>query len=368
MLLYINGNYPHHSLHRELVAGLADLGNEIAVFVPMNGTECENRYSCDSPGVTMVYRDCLSLSDKVFFFQKIRKIVREIEKTVDMGKVDCILAGTVYSDGYAAYLLHKKYHIPFSVAVRQTDVAYQMKWRPYLNGFIRRLLEQTTRIVFLTPAYLGCFDKIGSFQDKSVIIPNAVNDYWFEVQTTTRQKHKPLSLIYVGELSANKNVKTTIRAVAELKKRGVPAELHIVGSGKEEDECRVLAGECGISERIFFHGWQNEKEKIKAFYDQSDIFVMPSFRETFGTVYIEALSQGIPVIYTRGQGIDGFFNQGTVGFSCEPTDINAIATAISVISEQYEFMSAECVAASKRFQWKTVAEQYNEVIDIMRNR
>ena len=35
------------------------------------------------------------------------------------GKVDCILAGTVYSDGYAAYLLHKKYHIPFSVAVRQ---------------------------------------------------------------------------------------------------------------------------------------------------------------------------------------------------------------------------------------------------------
>lgn len=368
MLLYINGNYPHHSLHRELVAELADLGNEIAVFVPMHGTECDNRYFCDSPGVTMVYRDCLSLSDKVFFFQKIRKIVREIEKSVDMGKVDCILAGTVYSDGYAAYLLHKKYHIPFSVTVRETDITYHMKWRRYLFRSIKQLLKDAEKIIFLSPSYQQYLAKFRCDTKKYVIIPNAVNDYWFSNANKQKKRHDPLSLIYVGEISARKNVITTIYVLAELAQKQMQAVFHIVGSGEEEESCRRLAERIGVSDRVFFHGWQQEKEKIRELYNQADIFVMPSLRETFGTVYIEAISQGLPVIYTRGQGIDGYFERGTVGYSCDPHNIHEITSAITAISEQYESISAECVAASKRFQWKTVAKQYNEVIDIMRNR
>ena len=41
---------------------------------------------------------------------------------------------------------------------------------------------------------------------------------------------------------------------------------------------------------------------------------MPSRYETFGLVYGEAMSQGLPIIYSKGQGVDGYFKEGTVGY------------------------------------------------------
>ena len=57
------------------------------------------------------------------------------------------------------------------------------------------------------------------------------------------------------------------------------------------------------------------------FYKSAHIFVMPSLTETFGIVFIEALSQGLPLIYTKGQGIDGYFPQGFVGYAYNPLDV-----------------------------------------------
>ena len=362
MLLYINGNYPHHSLHRELVTKLAEMGHEITVMVPMKGTNLDGKFHCDHPNVRIVYSDCLRTSDRVFFLPKIRRIAREIEKQVDLKKVDCILAGTVYSDGGVAYLIYKEYGIPFSVAVRETDVTYQMRWRPYLNGFIKRLLGKASKVIFLSPAYKPLLDRFESDHSKYTVIPNAVRDEWFCESRKKRELHSPLALIFVGEISARKNVGTVIKTVAKLNQRGIPTVFHIVGSGDEESLCAKLAAKLGIADRVFFHGWQNSYDKIRAFYEQADIFVMLSHRETFGTVYIEALSQGLPVIFTKGQGIDGYFEDGSVGFACDPTDIPGIINAIQRIAACYPSVSKRCIMESERFRWSEVARQYDGVI------
>lgn len=368
MILYINGNYPYHSLHSELVYKLAEMGNEIIVFAPMRGKNGYGLFPCDHPRVRVIYSDCLNYADKVVLIHKTRKIAKVIEQQVDMSKVDCMLAGTVYSDGMVAYQLHQKYHIPFSVAVRGTDISFQMKFRPYLNAHIKKLLHHTAKIIFLTPAFMKRFSKFGNDQTKYIIIPNAVNDYWFQQQKQKRNLHEPRSIIFVGEITKNKNVRTTIKAISELNKRNFKVNFHIVGSGAEEANCRALAKELNIEEQIFFHGWQKGKEKIKEIYDKADLFVMPSLRETFGTVYIEALSQGIPVIYSRGQGIDGYFEQGVIGYSCNPTDTIDIVNAIQKIVEDYSAFSDRCVIASRRFQWKEVAKQYDQVLSYMREK
>ena len=66
-------------------------------------------------------------------------------------------------------------------------------------------------------------------------------------------------------------------------------------------------------------------ENFIKYFIESDIFVMPSRYETFGLVYVEALSQGLPVIYTRGQGFDGQIPDGEVGYSVKCNDVNEIA-------------------------------------------
>ena len=368
MVLYIDGNYPLHSLHRELVSGLADMGNEMTVFVPMKGKELAGKYNSNHEHVKIIYSDILNNLDRVFFLNKIRRIASEIEKKVEMSKVDCILAGTVYSDGGVAYLLHKKHNIPFSVAVRETDVTYHMKWRHYLDSFAKEVLDASTNIIFLSPSYRKYLGKFNCNQTKYITIPNGVNDFWFEREHVQRTIHNPLSLIFVGEICKRKNVTTVISTVSELWKNGIPTVLHIVGAGSEEQRCRDMVNKLGIADNVFFHGWQNNKEEIKKYYDQADIFVMPSLRETFGTVYIEALSQGLPVIYTRGQGIDGYFEQGTVGYACDPQNVDEIKKAVILIKEKYEFITATCIQASVNFQWHVIANQYNKVIRLMRNK
>ena len=368
MILYINGNYPHHSLHCELVSKIADLGNEVTVFVPIHDDELNGKYNCSHPKTRIIYCNCIRASDKLLFLHKINRLVNTVEEKVDLSKVDCILAGTIYSDGFVAYKLSKQYGIPFSVAVRETDVTYQMKWRPYLNKTVKHLLEKATNIIFLSPAYKVYLDSFGCFREKYITIPNAVNDFWFQNRSKYRTIHHPVSLIYVGEISKRKNVTTTISAIAELKTKGIDTVFHIVGSGDEEEKCRALARQLGIERQIAFHGWQNSKDKIKEIYDCADVFVMPSHRETFGTVYVEALSQGLPLIYTKGQGIDGYFEDGIIGYGCKSTDVHDIANKIEKIINDYDLISRRCFEQSNIFTWDDTARKYTDVIFNMRGK
>lgn len=368
MVLYINGNYPFHSLHGELVSKLACIGNDIVVFVPLKGKELIGKYDIKQKNVRIVYSDILTELDHVFFIKKIRKIVKKIEEEINIKEIDCILAGTVYSDGAAAFLLHRKYHIPFSVTVRETDVTYHMKWRPYLNSFIKSLLKNALHIIFISPSYQRYFDKFNCEKGKYLIIPNAVNDYWYQNNIRRRLLHSPLSLIFVGEISKRKNIDTCIKVISELKKRGVLAEFNIIGAGEQQSFCQSLSKQLGVSDIIHFHGWKDNKEEIKVFYDLSDIFIMPSFRETFGTVYVEALTQGLPLIYTKGQGIDGYFEQGVIGYACNPKDIVEIANSVQKIVYDYNSISDRCYNMSNQFKWTQVSEQYNRVIRDMRLR
>ena len=66
---------------------------------------------------------------------------------------------------------------------------------------------------------------------------------------------------------------------------------------------------------------------------------MPSFHETFGLVYIEAMSQGLPIIYTKGEGIDGYFKEATVGYSVNPKDVKNIVKKIEMIIHNYNKIS-----------------------------
>ena len=86
---------------------------------------------------------------------------------------------------------------------------------------------------------------------------------------------------------------------------------------------------------------------------------MPSIHETFGLVYAEAMSQGLPVIYTRGQGFDGQFNEGEVGYSVEASDSKEIAEKILEIVDNYGEISRMSRESCKMFNWNIIAENYN---------
>ena len=113
-------------------------------------------------------------------------------------------------------------------------------------------------------------------------------------------------------------------------------------------------------ENTKYYGEKNKEELIKL-YRKNDIFVMPSFSETFGLVYVEAMSQGIPVIYTRGQGFDGQFEEGIVGYSVNPKSKSEIADKIKMILKKYEEISKNCIKKYTEYNWNKICDKYYQI-------
>ena len=93
------------------------------------------------------------------------------------------------------------------------------------------------------------------------------------------------------------------------------------------------------------------------------MLVMPSVRETFGLVYAEAMSQGLPVIYTKGQGFDGQFKEGLVGYSVDCQDYEEIASKIEMVVDNYDKITVNCINEVQRFDWDAISKRYIELYE-----
>ena len=90
---------------------------------------------------------------------------------------------------------------------------------------------------------------------------------------------------------------------------------------------------------------------------------MPSTSETFGLVYVEALSQGLPIIYAKGQGFDGYYSNIGIGFGVNARDYNDIANKIEQIIDNYDQISSNIskLDLEDDFDWENIAARYFEL-------
>ena len=87
---------------------------------------------------------------------------------------------------------------------------------------------------------------------------------------------------------------------------------------------------------------------------------MPSFTETFGLTYIEALSQGVPIVHSRGQGVDGYFTEGTVSSAVDPRDPQSIAKGVLDVAERLPNVREVCRTVARDFDWRKIGQTYRD--------
>ena len=85
---------------------------------------------------------------------------------------------------------------------------------------------------------------------------------------------------------------------------------------------------------------------------------MTSKGETFGIVYVEAMTQGLPVIGLSGTGVSGYFRDGEVGCFIDDCDPKEIAQSVRAIIPDYETITVSCVNRAKEFNWESIIDQY----------
>jgi L-malate glycosyltransferase len=371
-ILHICSYYIGNKLYMNLMKELSFKGLKQEIFIPVRNDEQvgRNQLSTQFSTVNYYYRNLLKKHDKFLFFNKIKKQMTKIEDSIpEIGNVDVIHAHTVFSDGGTAYKLYKKYGIDYIVNVRNTDINTFYRYGLHLRPFMYKVLLNARGIVFISHAYkkqmlaLLPSSILSQIMDKCFVIPNGIDDYWHQNVVEEKSKENPnvVKMIFIGAINKNKNLSSVIYAGKQLQKEGFKVLLNVIGTGPLEDKCKDLCKRLDMEKEVRFYGYLKDKEHIASIMDKSEIFIMPSMKETFGLVYIEAMSRGLPVIYTKGQGIDGLFEEGSVGYSVNSMSVDNIVERIKDINNNYNAISKSCLESLSGFHWEEISNKYNNL-------
>jgi len=368
-LLHLNTGYATRKVHSHLIEHLSELGHQQTIYAPVRSMQeiGGNQHQAFS-SISYHYPYILKPWHRILFRRKVKNSFQFLNENEDLTNYTLTHSHFLYSDGAVSLMIKKQYGIPYVVSVRNADYNAFMKLRPDLKWRRDQILKEAAAIVFLSPAYKEKVlkklpDKLADdVLYKSIVQPNGLNEFWFETPLPNKSNNdkSKIRLLYVGEMKRNKNVFNLVKAAFSLSKE-MDVELTLVGGGgNDERRINKLISQPGYS-FVQRTGVIKDKVKLREIYRSHDVFVMPSRRETFGVVYIEALSQGTPVIHSKGQGIDGYFEDGIISCRVNPDNPTEIEKKILYLFNKSDNVKQKCRDEAKKFSWDNIANKYNQI-------
>jgi glycosyltransferase involved in cell wall biosynthesis len=170
-----------------------------------------------------------------------------------------------------------------------------------------------------------------------------------EVRSEMRSRYNiptsAVAFLYLGRLKRDKGVLDLAQAFSKFARDHEGAYLLIVGPDEDsiEADIRQACGHC-IS-RIRFGGYTDNPELWLA---TCDVLCLPSYREGFGTVIIEAASAGLPAIGSRIYGITDAIDEGVTGLLHNPGDVSDLANKMRILAGDKELRRSLGFAARER--------------------
>lgn len=378
-ILHISNSYGGTAVYEHLYTELDKLGIKQTVYVPLNyknhSRVGNQMIDFQTQGSRIIYSTILKPWHRVLYKAKIRRIGEDLEKSVNLKDVDLIHASTQCLDGAVAYEVHRTTGIPYIVAIRNTDVNNYYKVFFWHKSYFSEILLKAEKIIFISPKYKEHFlssalsPEVTTLVEKKMqVLPNGIDDFFLQ-----NQRHEPkvlkqeVQMLFVSAFKTGKGLVETIKAIDMLRDSGLNISLRAIGRGlpnRGHDPAYVQAVEDLAKDRdwVYLEDFKRPKELLEPMRE-ADIFVMPSKPETFGLVYVEALSQNLPIIYASGQGFDGFYEDGVVGYPAVAGDVKDVARKIKLLIEHYQQISQNIshIDLNETFSWTTIAMKYQRI-------
>ncbi|MFA6593913.1 MAG: glycosyltransferase family 4 protein [Candidatus Buchananbacteria bacterium] len=242
-------------------------------------------------------------------------------------------------------------------------------FRLYVKLFFGSLIKLADRILVLSldhaqHSYLAPYLKL--YPEKFLEWPNGVDTDLFK---PLDQKNKLRALnkfsvqdkiaVFVGGLDKQhffKGVPVLLQAFEKVVKTVPQAKLLIIGDGSERLKFEGQVLDLGLKDQVRFSGWV-KNENLPAWYNLSDVFVLPSTEstESFGIVAAEAQACGLPAIVANWPGVRQTIKLNETGWWVEPKDINDLALKLAKLladeSLCQQFGQAGRERAGRLYSW-----------------
>ncbi len=361
-VLHLSNDFLHQDVYTQLIRHLDARGLHQWVYVAARERGDLDRRWPSTDRLRFEVDWILRKHHKLLYALKIRAMRRSVTRFFDVARAGLIHGHFLFTDGTLARQLHERHGVPFVITVRPTtDINAFMRLRPDLLPSAYATLRAASAVIFLTP---GAQERLvaklpaavaDAVVAKSHVIPSAISPEWHEPpQGIETDVSGTIRLISVSDLSPNKNVQGIFAAVERLIARGRKVHLTLVGGSAD----RIPPGS---RPWLTHRPHTGDRLLLRSIIRQHDVFIMPSFSETFGLAYVEAMSQGVPAIHSRGEAISGLFTDGVVCAAVDPRNPDSMADAVERLHAGRPDNWRRCVEETMSYRWPSVAERIHAV-------
>lgn len=160
-------------------------------------------------------------------------------------------------------------------------------------------------------------------------------------------------------LHPRKGLRYLLEAIPSILKHHPNTTFIIAGRGEEEEFLKNLAKKMKLDQYIIWTGFINDTD-LASYYDQADLFLLPTLFEGFGLVYVDALSKGTPIVTTNSGGAVDIVTSDKIGYLVPPEDAQSFADAvIKALKKEWDRQYIKDYA--KRYDWTKISDQYMEI-------
>jgi teichuronic acid biosynthesis glycosyltransferase TuaC len=372
------------AMHRQIYE-LSRIGCEIRVIAPIPLRPFPAKYisrnwaiHSDVPvsdvlqGIAVFYPRYITFPKAFLFSTSGRRMYSGIKHLVRAIRIDfpfdLIHAHMGLPDGYAGMMLARDYRNRLVATIQATDIDISANRSVRCLNALKAVLNGANRIISPSPRLSR--ELLGRFGISPVTIGYGVdpNEYCPDpYQNEQLRKYKGRRiLLSVSRLTRSKGIELVLLALKQLISRYQKLDYIVIGDGPEKKRLHELVQTLGIQQRVIFLGNLSHQE-VMEYMGLCEVFCLPSWQETFGLVYVEAMLHGKPVVGCRGQGIDGLIVEGKSGLLTEPRDVGSLINALDFLLDNSD--AARRIGEEGRklvlenYTWETSARKCMEIYE-----
>jgi glycosyltransferase involved in cell wall biosynthesis len=339
---------------------LIALGNSVEIIVPKVGNIAYRKYARKG---MIVYEFGIKGKWFNFFYKSYNKEIQNLN--VDWGKYDVVSLHIISVPIAESVVgLCKRFQTKIVVHYHGLNVWYNYEEKKDIVHILLKEVEIRRKLKYLheADAIVGVSESVCRII-RQKIIGNKVYKVYNGVDTLLfNQKKKKngeeFCIVSVGNLIPIKGHYYLIESVKRLISKGIKVKLKIIGEGPCKQELINQSHINGIREKVEFAGPLSYDEVVEAMQN-ADMFVLPSYFESFGCVYLEAMSTGTVTLGCNCYGPSEIIENHKNGELINPKDSESICEAIEKVIRDKNYkkkLEENAVIRAKEFSWEASAK------------
>lgn len=234
-------------------------------------------------------------------------------------------------------------------------------WYHYLGkaGFFGRLTEKlmvklTSHLITVSSKTRKDLAEIKPGEN-SVIIPNGID---VKEINNTKPSGDKTNVLFVGRLIKEKNVDMLLKALVELRDFIPFLKCTIIGEGPERERLENLTSELNLQSNITFLGFTEDYSQVISHMKSSEVLVLPSEREGFGMVVLEANACGLPVVVVDHpmNAAKDLIKEGKNGFVAD-LNVESISDNIKQAINTKKEIEGYCRELASEYDWDVIVKK-----------